>query len=95
MKHPILTQPHLDNTISGMWNRIQSIPETDASKAQQIENAKTIEEGLRKQYAAQEKALPALWEAANIINPENPLAAALSICANAERLKTVIKSYAQ
>lgn len=76
-----------------MWERVNQISDEDNGRHEVVQEALDTQASLYKQLSIQDKALPLLWNAIHVINPENPTVAALAIAANAERLKDVIKSY--
>jgi len=89
----LLDRQEVDRQISEMWTKIDHITDEDNGRHEAVEQALKKQESLYKQLDTQDKSIGVLWEAVNVINPDNPLQAALNIAANAERLKSVLKSY--
>ena len=93
MKKPLLNRQQVEKQIAEMWQRVIAIPDNSNERKEASDNAVLIENSLNNQLKLQDQTLPVLWEAACLINPENPLAAALQINGNADRLKVVLRSY--
>lgn len=95
MKKHLLNRKEQDRQISEMWDAVNRISDEDLGRHEAVQNAMQTEQEIYKQLDLQDKVLAAIWPAVCIINPENPMAAALAITANAERLKQILKSYAE
>ena len=89
--HKLLNKTNVDRQVTEMWDKISHISDEDNGRHEAVEQALLTQQLLYAQLALQDKALPALWNAIHIINPENPLVAALAINANAEKLVSILK----
>lgn len=93
MKKQLLNRQDQDRQIAEMWDAVNLISDEDLGRQEAVEMALDTQKKIYQQLDLQDKVLAAIWNAVHIVNPENPLAAALSISANAERLIPVLKSY--
>lgn len=92
-KKPLLNRQDQEKQLSEMWDEINRLTDEDAHRQDKVQQAMETQHQVYQQLATQSKVLHAAWNFCQIINPENPLAAALLIDANAERLKSILKSY--
>lgn len=93
MKHRLLNRQEQERLLNEKWEAIGQMSDEDSHRQDAVDEALQTQKNIYKQLDDQDKALPILWELANTINPENPLGTSLLMLANADRLKTILKSY--